>query len=1700
MTTCTYSFTGADDQPVVITGKAAFKDYLLNGGLQQLLPGFGSQAVDLNAKLEQKIFSNFDGAVQEYSALPDTKGGKLLDTDQARELSPEYRADRSLAPKVHEAASAFTQRAFEQRMAEAPDGGLVLFMAGGGGAGKSSAESLLSADMDRANTILDGTLSSYDKAAKNIQLALDNNQSVRIVYVYREPVEAMRNGVLTRAMKRGRTVTIDAVVKGHAGSSEVVRKLQDAFGDNPNFLIKVIDNSRGPDGAVVSSLDAVPVVERQGLKEKLQNATDEEFKAGRISDVVHKSTTAPYDTRQGDGGAGQGAGVRPGAGRDVQGRREPGGPQYSVRTDTPAFKRWFGDSKVVDENGDPLVVYHGTTGDFSEFRPSRKYGDAYFASESKSYANTMASNKFGKSDGGNVMPLYVSLQNPKVINFKDYDSDALDSAMTDGSVDGLIAVDENGVKQVIVAFSPTQIKSATGNTGEFSPTNPSILASQRASQKNPAASRVGNVSASRFERTEALKQAVSDLQEGKIKQDEYNRMVDELRPVYPYEAVPAITTKEEATYALANGRGQSEEKAAKYGLPNKELKTGDFAQLRLDIPSYQNHDAWVVSVHTPKSTNTEVQAAYDAGPVVGYESAAALTDAYFGMNQKAAAKIATGTAKGTIATVFGKWKPISAAAAKVRADAAIKDPAWTQVGMDPFRHSYFYDRDTMRPVLQADEVIQIGPLVLAKNATFSEDNMDVTGSPILFSQRTTETPAFKRWFGDSKVVDANGDPLVVYHGSVNKGITEFDTARVTTRTAKGDVAGTYFTTDQRAASGYTRPPGATIKTPRGEIVPAYLRIENPLNTTTPIKKYQKQGLSFGDAKRKALESLTPENDGIIFDGDGVNPSEYVVFKPTQIKSATGNTGEFSPTNPSILASQRTGRQTEGWILSRDETGRFRFGAGAKAYRAVADVANAVLDKIGMKPVSPELSRALRKMKTEIEKAQTLTADVAAKMQELPEQERQMISDVIEGELKRGAKPPKHVLELAASLQSIMSEQSAELVRLGMLSPEAAGRWDGKYLPRFYESKLGDETKAWAKAVKGLLSRKRVMQGIKGSSLKSRGMFQNVPAEDLQDWIDEGWEKRDDAFDPTVHDTVMVWRDYTRDERDDMGEIRDAMFRFVMGYNKSQRDIALGKLYENLAANYASRTEKEGYVQVPNTVVEDTTAKIYGKLAGKWVPKEVLDQLTVFDSSTQNDLLKMYLKGLSMWKEGKTVLNPVSHANNILSNLTMAHFAGVSYWDAGKYVGAIRDFVKNDPMVDEAREVGLFGGTFNRADLLNDMPEQLKALAQMSESKAAAAVDKTWNALAFFLRKPAGKAYEAEDLFFRYLIYRDARNRGMDPEDAVDYSQQFIFTYDDLPKGARLVRDFALPFFSYTYKVVPVLARTALEHPARYAAPAAALYTVNAFMYAMAASLGGGEDEDWWTVIRRYVTDPEFRDQARALEKQERENLPPWMKGASATLGTPKAIRLGMDDVTNLPLFLDVSRVFPGGDLLDANANAGGVPLLQPITPSNPILNTVGAMIWNKDPFFGKDIVDKNDTSAEAAAKRGKWLWQQFTPAVAVGNYHWDRALNVIANVTGQEVLGYTGTGKDGLPVQPGLAAAQTVGIKMRPVDLELSEQINASQQKKLIRDMEAEMRQLDRLESKGAISGEAADKQRERQQQKIQNVKEGLTVEGKPRE
>lgn len=114
---------------------------------------------------------------------------------------------------------------------------------------------------------------------------------------------------------------------------------------------------------------------------------------------------------------------------------------------------------------------------------------------------------------------------------------------------------------------------------------------------------------------------------------------------------------------------------------------------------------------------------------------------------------------------------------------------------------------------------------------------DLPGQLELFQGgRGVDTPEFKRWFGDSKVVDENGKPLRVYHGTGNaEGLTAFDPAL----TGQGNDqlgSGFYFTTDPTEASGYTTAvtsaagPGATKlggdQSPG--VVPAFLSIKNPL--------------------------------------------------------------------------------------------------------------------------------------------------------------------------------------------------------------------------------------------------------------------------------------------------------------------------------------------------------------------------------------------------------------------------------------------------------------------------------------------------------------------------------------------------------------------------------------------------------------------------------------------------------------------------------------------------------------------------------------------------------------------------------------------------------------------------------------------------------------------------------------------------------
>lgn len=154
------------------------------------------------------------------------------------------------------------------------------------------------------------------------------------------------------------------------------------------------------------------------------------------------------------------------------------------QTQMPEFKAWFGDSKVVDQSGQPLRVFHATPREFDTFRTSGNTTtsgeslDAAFFSEAADYANEYAAVKGDKPV--QVVPTYLNLRNPLEVElspaeFADPRVEAgIIKQARDAGNDGVIFKDTDSGDRFFAAFRPEQIKSAIGNSGKFDPSSASL--------------------------------------------------------------------------------------------------------------------------------------------------------------------------------------------------------------------------------------------------------------------------------------------------------------------------------------------------------------------------------------------------------------------------------------------------------------------------------------------------------------------------------------------------------------------------------------------------------------------------------------------------------------------------------------------------------------------------------------------------------------------------------------------------------------------------------------------------------------------------------------------------------------------------------------------------------------------------------------------------------------------------------------------------------------------------------------------------------------------------------------------------------------------------------------------------------------------------------------------------------------------------
>lgn len=301
-----------------------------------------------------------------------------------------------------------------------------------------------------------------EKGASDNALDVIQEEFARELSYHRDTIEPMFQSKITESLNN-----LDKFVKEHEGTAEAQKALQtkadleQVYTDVSERLKKVgvSENVANADakiwqgialwGSQESGLSPLEYIKQR--MPKVERTTYEQFKNKGKTLEEKLDDYIPYQL--------------PAEAYNKQGKAD---------VNSEAFKRWFGDSKVVDESGQPLVVYHGTHNEFAIFDKGKlksnsgrnALGDGFYFTSDEKRAGRYAYGFTGKGRGigqNNVMAVYLDIRNP-AYSAKEFDPDIHD---------GIIDTSPRTGEKTYLVVNSNQIKSVY-NRGTFDPNNDNI--------------------------------------------------------------------------------------------------------------------------------------------------------------------------------------------------------------------------------------------------------------------------------------------------------------------------------------------------------------------------------------------------------------------------------------------------------------------------------------------------------------------------------------------------------------------------------------------------------------------------------------------------------------------------------------------------------------------------------------------------------------------------------------------------------------------------------------------------------------------------------------------------------------------------------------------------------------------------------------------------------------------------------------------------------------------------------------------------------------------------------------------------------------------------------------------------------------------------------------------------------------------------
>jgi hypothetical protein len=785
-----------------------------------------------------------------------------------------------------------------------------------------------------------------------------------------------------------------------------------------------------------------------------------------------------------------------------------------------------------------------------------------------------------------------------------------------------------------------------------------------------------------------------------------------------------------------------------------------------------------------------------------------------------------------------------------------------------------------------------GEQIAAYEEGVAAQDAAIETAPQLFSRvrnPQVDTPEFQSWFGDSQIVDDNGDPMVMYHGTIPPvtGREEFLTEGISVF-RRGTGGAIFVSADPDVAASY-----AGVN---GSIYPLYVRAENPFdyenadNVSQVIEQWRKDSVNLPGSTRdrQITEGMVNGNWRVIESNeiqDAIKASGFdayyvaeqgaknlAVYEPTQLKSAVGNVGAFDPNRPEIQFSvARQGRKY--WLPAFGRVNKIIRGIQNEV-RRTAQVQRAVAEQGGVLTDSTDIESAMHRMYGKagnrldrfrkdvvqpiLDKAAELNVDladvelylyashakeanarVASINKQYPDGGSGMTNaeaDQVMNDLRQDMPKFLRIKQIADQLQGITKQTQNVLVDGDIVSPADVAAWNATYkyyvpLKTFEQAdELGKPTGNGRFNLAQAFAKRRT-----GRSTKAGAIVENILA-DYEDAV------------------VAVERN----------AVRKAWLKFIL----DNKDSALWQVNKPVMqkAFYKNPVEEVRYRLTIQKDSETLPVRVGGQVYHMVIKDpEILEELQMTSVLSQfPDTIKSMLGGLGSFNRVLsrlwTVMSPPFILVNSFRDLqTSLINTGVEqgFWSSAKLFASLpkaaytvwRAEANNSWTGDLKRYYDMYredGGKTGAMDLKSIEDRHSDLMATYRQAQASIKNPRTYDALAMkYVRGVEGFMMDINGAIegaARLAAYKVALENGKSRIQATNIAKEITVNFNRRGKWTPVLSGLYL-FFNPAIQGATRTAKAVLSK--KGAAAAGSLVALGMFIAAMASQAVGDDDEPYW---------------------------------------------------------------------------------------------------------------------------------------------------------------------------------------------------------------------------------------------------------------